>query len=51
MEEQFPHNDLLLILDFSPYGIVTLTAVGENYLPAFWQKGSYIYLCRLSLFL
>lgn len=42
-EEQFPHNDLLLILDFIPSGIVTLRAAGENYLPAF-QHGSKLYL-------
>lgn len=38
MEEQFPHNNLLLILDFIPCGIVTLRAAGENYLPAFRQR-------------
>lgn len=49
MEEQFPHNDLLLILDFSPRGIVTLRAAGENYLPAF-RQGSELYLFIPSLF-
>lgn len=50
MEEQFPHNDLLLILDFSSHGIVTLTAAGENYLPAF-RQGSELYLFMPSFFL
>lgn len=47
-EEQFPHNDLLLILDLIPSGIVTLRAAGENYLPAF-QHRSQLYLYLLSL--
>lgn len=38
MEEHFPHNNLLLILDLAPCGIVTLRAAGENYLPAFRQQ-------------
>lgn len=43
MEEQLPLNDLLLILDFAPCGIVTLKAAAENYLPAS-RQGRELYL-------
>lgn len=48
MEEQLPLNDLLLILDFAPCGIVTLRAAAENYLPAS-RQGRELYLYSLSL--
>lgn len=46
MEEQLPLNDLLLILDFAPCGIVTLRAAAENYLPAS-RQGRELYLNSL----
>ena len=45
MEEHFPHNDMLLILDFSPHEDVTLRAARENYLPAPRQRsGLYLFI-------